>query len=75
MPLSAAADREHIHTRNVECRGYRRTDGLWDVEGHLTDVKAYPFTILPIIMFIQYSYLVKSSSQINRTKCLILVKF
>ena len=44
MPLSASADREHIHTRNVECRGYRRADGLWDVEGHLTDVKAYPFT-------------------------------
>lgn len=44
MPLSAAADREHIHTRSVECRGYRRSDGLWDIEGHLTDVKTYPFT-------------------------------
>ena len=44
MPLSAAAEREPIHTRNIECRGYRRGDGLWDIEGHLTDVKAYPFT-------------------------------
>ena len=44
MPLSSSADREPIHTRTVECRGYRRTDGLWDIEGHLTDVKAYPFT-------------------------------
>ena len=25
------------------CTGYRRADGLWDVEGHLTDVKTYAF--------------------------------
>lgn len=25
------------------CRGYRRTDGLWDIEGHLKDVKTYAF--------------------------------
>ncbi len=38
MPLSPpAASREHIHTRVVECRGYRRDDGLWDIEGHITD--------------------------------------
>jgi hypothetical protein len=43
MPLSPAAPREHIHTRTVECRGYRRDDGLWDVEGHITDVKTYAF--------------------------------
>ncbi len=43
MPLSAAAPREHIHTRVVECRGYRRADGLWDIEGHITDVKTYAF--------------------------------
>jgi len=44
MPLSDPAAREPIHTRTVTCRGYRRTDGLWDVEGHLTDVKSYEFT-------------------------------
>ena len=44
MPLSAPLEREHIHTRTVQCRGYRRADGQWDVEGHLTDVKSYPFT-------------------------------
>ena len=43
MPLSAPAEREPIHTRTVTCQGYRRSDGLWDVEGHLTDVKAYEF--------------------------------
>src|SRR5215470_365072 len=43
MPLSAPAPREHLHTRQVECRGYLRADGLWDVEGHMTDVKTYSF--------------------------------
>ena len=35
--------REPIHTRAIECRSFRRDDGLWDIEGHLTDVKSYPF--------------------------------
>ncbi len=43
MPLPPAAEREHIHTRTIECAGYRRTDGLWDIEGHLTDIKSYTF--------------------------------
>jgi hypothetical protein len=43
MPLSPAAPREHIHTRSIECRGYRRADSLWDIEGHITDVKTYGF--------------------------------
>jgi hypothetical protein len=43
MPLSPPVEREHIHTRVVECRGYRRGDGLWDIEGRITDVKTYSF--------------------------------
>ena len=43
MPLSPNVDRDPIHTRAIECKSYRRSDGLWDIEGHLTDVKAYPF--------------------------------
>lgn len=43
MPLSPPADREPIHERRVECRGYRRADGLWDIEGRMTDVKSYDF--------------------------------
>jgi hypothetical protein len=43
MPLSAPAPRAHLHTRTVECRGYRREDGLWDIEGHIVDAKTYPF--------------------------------
>ena len=41
MPLPPAAARKAIHTRNIDCRGYEREDGLWDIEGHLTDAKAF----------------------------------
>jgi hypothetical protein len=43
MPLLPAAPRAHKHTRTITIDGYEREDGLWDIEGHLTDVKAYGF--------------------------------
>lgn len=43
MPLSPAAPREHFHTRQITLNGYHRADGLWDIEAHLTDIKAYAF--------------------------------
>ena len=43
MPLSPPSPREHIHTRDIDLRGYRREDGLWDIEAHLTDTKTYSF--------------------------------
>ena len=43
MPLSESAPRKHLHLRNVECRGYLRDDGLWEVEGHMVDTKTYSF--------------------------------
>ena len=43
MPLPEPAPREHLHTRQIECRGYRRDDGLWDIEGTLVDTKTYGF--------------------------------
>jgi hypothetical protein len=30
MPLTPAASRTPIHHRRIDCRGYRREDGLWD---------------------------------------------
>lgn len=30
-----------MHIRDVLCCGYRRTDGLWDVEAQMTDRKGY----------------------------------
>lgn len=41
MPLPPPAPRSLSHTRRVECRGYARDDGLWDIEGHLVDTKSY----------------------------------
>ncbi len=43
MPLTDAQPREPIHDRHVRCRGYLRADGLWDIEGHLSDTKSYAF--------------------------------
>jgi Protein of unknown function (DUF2889) len=41
MPLSRPAARVPMHTRDIACCGYRRTDGLWDVEARMTDRKGY----------------------------------
>lgn len=43
MPLSEPDQRELLHNRDVVCRGYKRADGLYDVEGHITDTKTYDF--------------------------------
>lgn len=48
MSLTEPVKRELIHSRNVECRGYLRDDGLWDIEGRLTDVKTFPLDFLPL---------------------------
>lgn len=43
MPLSAPAERELLHLRDITLRGYRRADGLFDVEATLADTKTYAF--------------------------------
>ncbi|MFP6759997.1 MAG: DUF2889 domain-containing protein [Alphaproteobacteria bacterium] len=43
MPLADAAERTLIHERQITCQGYLRADGLWDIEGSLTDAKTYAF--------------------------------
>ena len=43
MSLSPAASRKLIHTRDIRCHGYQRDDGLWDIEGQITDTKSYSF--------------------------------
>lgn len=43
MSLSKAAPRQRVHTRQITCHGYRREDGLWDIEAALEDTKAYSF--------------------------------
>src|SRR5688572_30805090 len=41
MPLPRPANRKLMHNRVIDCRGYERDDGLWDIEGRLTDTKSY----------------------------------
>ena len=43
MALSRPERREHIHSRDIRCRGFRREDGLWDIEATLEDTKTYSF--------------------------------
>jgi len=41
MPLTQPAERQRLHTRTIEINGYRRTDGNYDIEAHLTDCKSF----------------------------------
>lgn len=43
MPLSPPVRREKLHTRSIVLEGFRREDGLFDVEARLTDTKTYGF--------------------------------
>ncbi|HYC38255.1 MAG TPA: DUF2889 domain-containing protein [Usitatibacter sp.] len=43
--LEPTLPREPLHTRRIEVRGYRREDGLFDIEGHLVDTKPYDFKL------------------------------
>ena len=44
MPLPVSeVERELTHTRRVRYEGYRRSDGLWDIEAHLLDTKNHDF--------------------------------
>ena len=41
--LSPAAQREAVHKRQINCNGFVRADGLYDIEAELTDHKTYDF--------------------------------
>jgi hypothetical protein len=43
VPLSEAVARAPIHTREIRCEGFRREDGLFDIDGRLVDTKSYSF--------------------------------
>jgi hypothetical protein len=46
MPLQdPEVERELRHTRRVRYEGYKRADGLWDIEAHLTDIKNHDFSL------------------------------
>jgi hypothetical protein len=43
MPLPDPVGRRPTHSRRIHCQSYLRDDGLWDIEGHITDVRPYKF--------------------------------
>jgi hypothetical protein len=45
MPLPPAVPREELHLRRYELRGYRRRDGLYDIESRMTDTKSKALTL------------------------------
>jgi hypothetical protein len=46
MPLPVSeVERELTHTRRVRYEGYKRTDGHWDIEAHLSDVKNHDYAL------------------------------
>ena len=40
MPLPESSQRIELHLRRIEMRGYRRDDGLYEIDGRVTDSKA-----------------------------------
>ena len=42
MPLPDSPDRTELHLRRIEMRGYRRADGLYEIDGRVTDTKTEP---------------------------------
>ena len=43
MDLPDPTDRKLIHNRKINCKGYKRTDGDFDIEAELIDSKTYDF--------------------------------
>jgi len=41
MNFSAANPRRLMHERRIDCHGFRRNDGLWDIEGRIVDTKPF----------------------------------
>jgi hypothetical protein len=47
MPLPISeVERELTHTRRLRYEGYKRADGLWDIEAHLGDVKNHDYHLM-----------------------------
>ncbi|MCS4503383.1 DUF2889 domain-containing protein [Arhodomonas aquaeolei] len=45
MALPEPAPRRRLHRRRIELDGFRREDGLWEIEARLTDVKDGAFRL------------------------------
>lgn len=43
VPLTPTVEREEVHQRQIVMKAYRRSDGLYDIEGRVVDTKTSPF--------------------------------
>ncbi len=41
MGLPDSISREKKHCRKIDCEGYLRSDGLWDIDVHMVDTRTY----------------------------------
>lgn len=48
MPLPPPVPREELHLRKIELRGYRRHDGLYEIDARVTDTKSHAFQLKSI---------------------------
>lgn len=46
MPLTPSINRQPLHHRAISARGYKRDDGLFEVEAHLQDTKSFDFKLV-----------------------------
>lgn len=46
MPLpSSCTERQRLHQRSIKVDGFKRTDGLWDIEARLVDAKDHEYPL------------------------------
>jgi hypothetical protein len=45
MPLPTSMEREEVHCRRIELRGYRRADALYEIDAHLVDTRSLPMDL------------------------------
>ena len=45
MPLPPSVPRDELHLRRIELRGFRRGDGLFDVEARMVDTKTHELAL------------------------------
>ena len=46
MPSCRPESRERLHVRRIRYEGWRRDDGLFDIEAYLADVKDHDYALL-----------------------------
>jgi len=45
MPLPPSVPRDELHLRSIQLRGFRRSDGLYDIEARMVDTKVGEITL------------------------------